>query len=51
VDIDAFPAGKVINERYLVLGRLGAGGFGTVLKVRDQEEARDVALRLTLKQA
>ena len=47
MSFDAFPVGTLFNDRYEVLGRVGAGGFGTVLKVRDQEKDQIVALKLT----
>ncbi|HMB53962.1 MAG TPA: serine/threonine-protein kinase, partial [Thermoanaerobaculia bacterium] len=50
VDEPALPAGELRRGasvgRYIVLGRLGAGGMGTVYTVYDPELERRVALKL-----
>jgi len=36
---------KVQAERYKVLNRLGKGGMGEVMAARDEQVARDVAIK------
>ncbi|PWY76722.1 kinase domain-containing protein [Aspergillus eucalypticola CBS 122712] len=38
--------GDLINERYLVEHKLGSGGFSTVWMANDQQNSRDVALKI-----
>lgn len=42
----ALPPGLVINGRYEVLGRLGAGGMSTVYRVHDHNTGQASALKL-----
>ncbi len=39
------PIGRLLNDRYEVLARLGQGGMGTVYKVLDRELDRIIALK------
>ncbi|MFO0624430.1 MAG: serine/threonine-protein kinase [Polyangiales bacterium] len=38
--------GRVIDGRYVLLEKLGAGGMGTVYRAHDQADAHDVAIKL-----
>ena len=40
------PSGKEASERYQLLGELGRGGMGRILKARDSEIAREVAVKI-----
>jgi serine/threonine-protein kinase len=40
------PAGTIIDSRYRVLGRIGAGGMATVYRARHLGMQRDVALKV-----
>jgi serine/threonine-protein kinase len=42
---DAVPTGEKLG-RYVLLGEVGQGGMGTVLRVRDPELGRDLAIKL-----
>lgn len=42
------PTGKSITERYLMLGEIGRGGMGRILKAKDTEIGREVALKVLL---
>ncbi|MQY23896.1 serine/threonine-protein kinase [Nocardia macrotermitis] len=37
--------GRVVDDRYLIIAKLGQGGMGTVWKARDSRIARDVAIK------
>ncbi|MBI3271830.1 MAG: protein kinase [Planctomycetes bacterium] len=36
----------VFDGKYVILGRLGSGGYGSVLRVQDRESGREYALKL-----
>lgn len=42
------PSGKRIVERYVMLGEIGRGGMGRILKAKDTEIGREVALKVLL---
>ena len=42
------PSGKVASERYQLLGEIGRGGMGRILKARDSEISREVAVKILL---
>jgi hypothetical protein len=42
------PSGKAVEERYQLLGEIGRGGMGRILKGRDTEIGREVAVKVLL---
>ena len=42
------PSGRALTERYQLLGEIGRGGMGRILKARDSEISREVALKVLL---
>ena len=42
------PSGKDATERYQLLGEIGRGGMGRILKARDSEISREVAVKVML---
>ncbi len=42
------PSGKEPGERYQLLGEIGRGGMGRILKARDSEIRREVAVKIML---
>lgn len=42
------PSGKNVEERYRLLGEIGRGGMGRILKARDTEIGREVAVKVLL---
>ncbi len=42
------PSGKLIEERYRMLGEIGRGGMGRILKARDTDIGREVAVKILL---
>ena len=44
--LDRVHAGYVVNDRYEITGRLGAGGFAVVFLGRDLQIERDVAIKV-----
>lgn len=42
------PSGKSVEERYQLLGEIGRGGMGRILKARDTEIGREVAVKVLL---
>ncbi len=42
------PSGKDMEERYQLLGEIGRGGMGRILKARDTEIGREVAVKVLL---
>jgi eukaryotic-like serine/threonine-protein kinase len=42
------PSGKSDEERYQMLGEIGRGGMGRILKARDTEIGREVAVKVLL---
>ena len=44
------PSGRDPGERYQLLGEIGRGGMGRILKARDSEVGREVAVKILLTQ-
>jgi serine/threonine protein kinase len=44
--VTAIEVGQLISGRYLVLDKLGEGGFGTVFRALDQSMGREVAVKV-----
>ncbi|MCK6552023.1 bifunctional serine/threonine-protein kinase/formylglycine-generating enzyme family protein [Myxococcota bacterium] len=42
------PSGRRVEERYQLLGEIGRGGMGRILKARDGEIGREVAVKILL---
>lgn len=40
-----FDVGDVIDDRYEVIGEIGRGGMGIVLRVKEQDTGSEVALK------
>lgn len=45
------PSGRRVEERYELLGEIGRGGMGRILKARDTEIGREVAIKALLGEA
>jgi serine/threonine-protein kinase len=43
-----FPAGRVLQARYLIEGEIGRGGMGQVLRAHDRRMDRPVAIKLVI---
>jgi len=46
ISIAPKPVDGVYNSRYKIIGRIGKGNFGTVVKVRDLQESKDKAMKI-----
>lgn len=46
LDFDSVQPGTIVDERYVIREKIGAGAMGTVFRAQERALARDVALKL-----